>query len=237
MHVPGVGLNLRDHITQAFRVAVPSNFGIISGSPSILSIVNAFFRYLWYGDGPLTTSGLDAHIFTKSKIAKRDGLKSNDLQLVSAIIGENENEQKANENLNKFFNWDVTKSPMFSIKRKNPKHDQQAMTHSLMAATMLVRPKSVGTLKLVSSDPYDHPLCDPKYLSHPDDIEAFVDGWMKMLEVFESETCKKNGFEVVEFEDLKDKEEWARSTIENNGLTIYHPVGTCKMGNLETDKS
>jgi choline dehydrogenase-like flavoprotein len=40
----------------------------------------------------------------------------------------------------------------------------------------LGRPKSVGTLKLNSTDPHDIPLIDPKYLDHPDDIEALLYG-------------------------------------------------------------
>ena len=45
---------------------------------------------------------------------------------------------------------------------------------SVKATTMLVRPKSVGTLKLKSADPFDHPLIDPNYLSHPDDAEVIL---------------------------------------------------------------
>ena len=180
--------------------------------------------------------GLDAHIFTKSKIAKRDGLKSNDLQLVSAIIGDDGNTETAREKMGKFFNWNVDKTKYWD-KKKNPKHDDRALSNSLMACTMLVRPKSVGSLKLASSDPYEHPLSDPNYLSHPDDLEAFVDGWNKLMKVFESDVCKQNGFEIVEYDEFESREKWARYAVQNNGLTIYHPVGTCKMGNLSKDKN
>ena len=42
---------------------------------------------------------------------------------------------------------------------------------------VLVRPKSVGELKLASSDPFLHPIIQPNYLSHPDDVKALVEGF------------------------------------------------------------
>ncbi len=50
-----------------------------------------------------------------------------------------------------------------------------------MAATMVVRPKSVGSLSLKTADPFDHPLIDPNYLSHPDDFEAFMEGYVQCV--------------------------------------------------------
>ncbi|RWS32018.1 Glucose dehydrogenase-like protein 2 [Leptotrombidium deliense] len=40
---------------------------------------------------------------------------------------------------------------------------------------VLLRPKSVGYLMLQSANPYDPPIMDPKYLSHPDDAATLVD--------------------------------------------------------------
>jgi choline dehydrogenase len=40
----------------------------------------------------------------------------------------------------------------------------------------LLRPKSRGTIQLRSSNPYDHPLIDPKYLSHEDDVATLIKG-------------------------------------------------------------
>lgn len=40
---------------------------------------------------------------------------------------------------------------------------------------VLLRPKSRGFIKLRSRDPYDPPIIDPKYLTHPHDIKAMVD--------------------------------------------------------------
>jgi choline dehydrogenase-like flavoprotein len=41
---------------------------------------------------------------------------------------------------------------------------------------ILLHPKSKGTIRLQSSDPFDPPLIDPNYLDHPDDIKTFLRG-------------------------------------------------------------
>lgn len=48
--------------------------------------------------------------------------------------------------------------------------------HGLTLGAALVRPKSFGTVRLNSRDPFQHPAIDPRYLEHPDDIKALVEG-------------------------------------------------------------
>lgn len=38
------------------------------------------------------------------------------------------------------------------------------------------RPKSRGEIRLASRSPWDKPIIDPKYFSHPDDIVSMVEG-------------------------------------------------------------
>ena len=40
----------------------------------------------------------------------------------------------------------------------------------------LVRPKSRGWIQLKSADPVDPPVIDPRYYSHPDDIQVMLEG-------------------------------------------------------------
>jgi len=45
----------------------------------------------------------------------------------------------------------------------------------------LIRPKSRGQIRLKSTDPEDHPLIDPRYYSHPNDIQVMMEGEKRFL--------------------------------------------------------
>lgn len=46
----------------------------------------------------------------------------------------------------------------------------------LYIATLLLHPKSTGTIRLKSSNPDDEPLIDPKFLEKSDDAQVLVEG-------------------------------------------------------------
>lgn len=52
--------------------------------------------------------------------------------------------------------------------------DRNIGTFSILP--ILLHPKSRGTIRLQSNDPFDPPLMDPNYLDHPDDIKTFLRG-------------------------------------------------------------
>merc|ERR1711933_373777 len=197
--------------------------------------------YLFYGEGGLTTSGLDAHIFCKSSVAIKDKLKSNDLQLVTMRIGDNTDQDESMENAEKLFNYDwenPSNKFWLNAEMKNKSFDRNTISNSAAALILNVRPKSVGSLTLKSSNPYDSPIIDPNYMSdeNNDDLQIFLDGWNKLIEIYQSDICKSYGCEIIEFEKFKNNKEMAMHVAKNNIATIYHPVGTCKMGNVEKDK-
>ena len=45
----------------------------------------------------------------------------------------------------------------------------------------LVRPKSVGEIRLRNSDPFSPPIIDPRYLEHPDDVETLKEGSLRSV--------------------------------------------------------
>lgn len=100
----------------------------------------------------------------------------------------------------------------------------------------MLRPSSRGTIRLRSSDPRDDPLIDPKYLSHPDDVVKVVEAMKLALEIGESDVFRRRfnsrlypvpipGCEGHPFRSDRYLECAAKTLT----LTIYHPVGTCKM--------
>lgn len=95
----------------------------------------------------------------------------------------------------------------------------------------LVKPKSRGNLTLRSADPHDAPNIDPKILTHPDDMEAMVEGYKVAAKMLHTKTLwpfVQNYFAPLE--RLHSVGEIMQFIRENSEM-MYHPVGTCKMGN------
>ena len=100
--------------------------------------------------------------------------------------------------------------------------------YSLHICTL--RPESRGTIRLKSSDPKAHPLIDANYLAERRDLETLKDGLKIGREIFAGSAFAP--YRDAEFKPGADVrsdaeiEQWIRGNCE----TIYHPVGTCKMG-------
>jgi choline dehydrogenase-like flavoprotein len=92
-------------------------------------------------------------------------------------------------------------------------------------------PKSRGTITLASADAAQPAIIDPQYLSHPDDQKVMIDGIRKGRAILQSKTfAHYQGEEALPGKD-KDSDEALLAFIKQHAETIYHPVGTCKMGN------
>ena len=98
------------------------------------------------------------------------------------------------------------------------------------ASVCQLRPESRGRIELKSSDPAAHPAIYPDYLSTPYDREIAVKAIRVTRKIAGTKALGslisgeyEPGPEVRTDEELL---EFAR----NRGQTIYHPVGTCKMG-------
>ncbi|XP_070540938.1 alcohol dehydrogenase [acceptor]-like [Ptychodera flava] len=102
----------------------------------------------------------------------------------------------------------------------------------------LLHPKSSGNLKLRSRDPSDYPIIDPHYLEDPDDVKTILKGVRVIQELINSEALKKRGVKPAyfQFKDCPhelDSDEYWEYVIRHVTLTLWHPVGTCKMGAKE----
>ena len=97
----------------------------------------------------------------------------------------------------------------------------------------LLRPKSRGEVTLQSADPADDPIIDPRFLSHPEDIKDMVAGYKKMMKIMNKEPISKyTSKHVMRPIDLDDDVDIEKA-IRESADTVYHPVGTCKMGSDE----
>jgi choline dehydrogenase len=96
-----------------------------------------------------------------------------------------------------------------------------------------LRPESRGTIRLASADPRDDPLIDPHYLEADRDVEVHVEGMRMAREIATTEPLASHATrEVDPGPDVESDEELA-AWFRENAETVYHPVGTCKMGEDE----
>jgi len=102
--------------------------------------------------------------------------------------------------------------------------------HGFAFVPTLLLPESRGSIRLRSRDPQEHPLIQPNYLASEADIETLVAGFKLMRPLTDTKAFAP--FVGKEFEPgprVKSDED-IRAFIRNKAETVYHPVGTCKMG-------
>ena len=104
---------------------------------------------------------------------------------------------------------------------------------ALTVQPSLVYPKSRGEVLLKSGDPRAAPLIDPHFLEDPRDMDFLIRGAEITRELLCGPAIKQEiALELEPGPDYSDPER-LRAEIPNRIGTIYHPVGTCRMGQDE----
>ena len=102
--------------------------------------------------------------------------------------------------------------------------------HCLSVLPTLLYPKSRGEVLLQSSDASDAPHIDPAYLKEPEDLQFLIDAIRKCREICSHpEMAHHLGEELAPGADRESDAELTEE-IKLRAGTVYHPVGTCKMG-------
>ncbi len=91
-----------------------------------------------------------------------------------------------------------------------------------------LRPESRGTVRLASTDPSEAPLIDPNYLSNEKDVEFMVAGAERARAIMSEAPLAK--FITEDYAAPFIEKDGLIGYIRNKSDTIYHPVGTCRMG-------
>jgi len=101
--------------------------------------------------------------------------------------------------------------------------------HGYSCHVCVLRPTSRGTIKLASADPFEAPLIDPAFLEDDADMEVLLKGVKLIDQIVKSPAFDPiRGKRLYSHDNMSD-DEW-REEIRMRADTVYHPVGTCKMG-------
>jgi choline dehydrogenase-like flavoprotein len=102
--------------------------------------------------------------------------------------------------------------------------------HGYSCHVCLLRPQSRGTVRLASSDPAAPPLIDPKFLTERDDVERLVRGFKQMRHILQQPALASFGGHELPSSASARTDGEIEQFIREHADTIYHPVGTCRMG-------
>lgn len=202
-NLPGVGKNLQDHIWSG--VSAWSSVNTDNHGLNLLPMGAALMKYFLFKKGPLTNGPLTANAFLN--LNGNDSRPDIQFHFVVSTVKED-------------YSTDIYDINTF------PKESG----FSIMA--ILLHPKSRGFIGLRDADPNSSPLIQPNLLSDNEDKELLIKGLLKAKEVMEKDPLKQyqKGENLLPRSFEKESlEEHILKTLE----TLYHPVGTCKMGNDE----
>lgn len=111
-----------------------------------------------------------------------------------------------------------------------PPPKQLEVGHGYSLFAVLLRPKSRGSISLASADAKDAPVIDHRFYSEKEDLEVILKGLKEARRIVHADAFKKyQPTETVPGNNIQEDDE-LKNYIRQFGGTIFHPVGTCKMG-------
>lgn len=220
-----VGENMQDHIGLGgltFSVNRP-----VSIVENRLQSVSTVLQYAVLGQGPLTIlGGVEGLAFVKTKFSNSsEDVPDIEFHFVSGSTNSDGGNQlrKAHGLTEKFY--DTVFGP---INNKD--------TWSIIP--MLLRPRSVGSVRLRSRNPFDYPYIYPNYFMDEEgqDMKTLVEGVKIAIAVSQTSAMRRFGSQLVAYNwpgcshIQRFTDPFWECMIRHYSVTIYHPVGTCKMG-------
>ena len=99
----------------------------------------------------------------------------------------------------------------------------------------LLRPLSRGNLTLASSDPMAAPRIDPNFLGERDDVDRLVQGFKVLRTILSQAPLARRGGREVDVLAAAQTDAQIEQFLRTYADTVYHPVGSCRMGNTAMD--
>jgi choline dehydrogenase len=202
--LPGVGQNLQDHLFFPVSSLCKQPISNNHWIP-LHRQLQALAQYALFKKGPLTIGPLEACAFAKSDPSQpKPDLQ---FQFTPTHAG---NDYVANV-------FDLSTFPH---------------TDGYTVLPTQVNPKSRGYVALASADSFTPVMIDPRYLSHEDDRAVMVKGARMALQILEADAFSPYRIKT-HCPAQRDSDDALLDHIQRSAECVYHPVGTCKMGNDE----
>ncbi|HSS23654.1 MAG TPA: GMC oxidoreductase, partial [Mycobacterium sp.] len=186
------------------HLVTPLGFDVEGGSLAAVEKPKELINYLLRRRGMLTSSIGEAYGFVRS----RPELDLPDLELIFAPA---------------------------------PYYDEGLLVeppgHGVVFGPILVAPESRGQITLRSADPYAKPIIDPRYLSDASGLDraAMMEGLRICARIADAPALKGLLGPIVRPRDCTELNEATfELALNTNSHTLYHPLGTCRMGSDES---
>ncbi|CAG4975923.1 unnamed protein product, partial [Parnassius apollo] len=212
-----VGLNLQDHVTTSALVLQLSNktSTLVSGE-QLLDEVYKYHQQYPTKSGPLSATGtLSAIAFIKTEYAAED---APDIQYHFDAL----NVKELYSDPTNYLSANIFPLPFYD---------------GLAARPLLLTPKSRGFILLNQTDPvFGQPLIYPRFFTVKEDMDMLLAGMHYVVSLENTKAFKQSGASFVK-DPIRGCESYQWGSDEyficllmQYTSTIYHPVGTCKMG-------
>lgn len=198
----GVGKNLQDHLFFSISATSAKTVGL-NHYLKPLPQLRALVQWGWKKTGALSIGPLEAVAFLNT--LQEDQRVDTQFHFTPIHLGEG-------------YNYD-----MYDINTFPTKEDGFSILPTLL------RPESRGEVRLKSANPAVAPLIAPNFLSADADLQQLIRGGRKAMEIIQQAPFDEFRKTIITPLKHNSDKDWA-THIRKSLETVYHPVGTCKMG-------
>ncbi|KAI0702886.1 GMC oxidoreductase [Cytidiella melzeri] len=214
--LPGVGLNLQDHACIPLSYKVPRADTLQSLETSKLLAAWEILKYVLFGRGLLLAPNPQVAIFAVSRLLQDDSRTVQSAEGADSHLPSNIP--------------DIEIAPMPFNAFDHSKLDKADGVTTVCC--MHLKPKSAGTVRLLSPDALDRPACDLRYLTHKEDYIVFRKMVRLGLEL--GRKCREQGYPLRDLRVPRSEgDEDLDNFIRQNIRTTFHYSCTCRMAPLE----